>query len=438
MAEELPINPFFAYPPPGDPPVPPKSLYARTIERGEEGQPYLLFDAIDAARFDLAEIEVVIGLSNPAWRAQMLQLPVYAVEVKGQSSDVARDWLVSHQDDMPEWVRLDLTPDPAGPAMLYGNILGLASPVQLTIETLNGSKRLKLEKATDLNDFETDDAGIGGAVPTRDVNHIVVLDVGQGAANALVDVNGAVVAYVDLGSGVLADWGTWPPALTDLCLVGLPPVILTHWHYDHFEAANRLPLARALPCIAPVQPLGPGPQAAFAAAVSATLLTRTGPGPVRSGAIKLERCTGPSGNQNRTGIAVWVEGPVSEDPVLLPGDAGYSDVPGIVTGDPITSLVVSHHGGFAPGTPPTNPSLPESRAAFSFGLPNGYGHPLPASITRLRGSPSFAIGYPAARLDDRRTVSRSGGLGHIGLRWASSNRLTPHCTCGCTITPTQW
>ena len=437
MAETLPINPFFAYPPPGDPPIPPKSLYARTIERGEEGQLYLLFDAIDAARFDSAEIEIGNGLSDPAWRAQMLQLPVYAVEVNGRTSDTARGWLLNHQDDTPEWVRLDLTPDPAGPAMLYGNILGLASPVQLTIEPLDDSKRSKLQTATDLSHFQKDDAGIESAIPTQRVNHIVVLDVGQGAANALIDVKGAVVAYVDLGSGVLADRGTWPPALTDLCLVGSPPVILTHWHYDHFEAANRLPLARALRWIAPVQPLGPGPQAAFAAAVSTTLLTWIGPGPVRQGAIKLERCTGPSGNQNRTGIAVWVEGPAGEDPVLLPGDAGYRDIPGVRARDPITSLVVAHHGGFAPGTPPTNPGLPESRAAFSFGLPNGYGHPLPASIKSLTGS-SFAIGYSAAPLDDRRTVDRCGGLGHIGLRWASSKRLTPLCTCGCTISPTQW
>src|SRR5580693_2107998 len=51
---------------------------------------------------------------------------------------------------------------------------------------------------------------------------------------------------------------TWPTAMTGFCFANSPPIVLSHWHYDHFSAANRFPIARTMSWIAPNQTLGPG------------------------------------------------------------------------------------------------------------------------------------------------------------------------------------
>ena len=166
-----------------------------------------------------------------------------------------------------------------------------------------------------------------------------------------------------------------------------------------------------------------------------------GTGLLHAGKIDLERCTGPAGNQNRTGIAAWIHGPVGSDPIVLPGDAGYADVPGLARGAVISSLVVAHHGGHAPGTPPLKPGVGTPRAAFSYGCPNGYNHPLPGSLSRLTAS-KWTIGHPAAGVDERRTEDRPGGkggsgLGHIRMNWTGNTGPVHACSCGCTLNPTQ-
>jgi len=110
----------------------------------------------------------------------------------------------------------------------------------------------------------------------------------------------------------------------------------------------------------------------------------------------------------------------------------------LAAGRAITGFAVAHHGGRAPGTPPTKPGSGTPRAAFSYGPANSYGHPLPNSLTRLIAS-RWRIGHPAAGIDERRTEDRSHrtGLGHIRLDWAGGASSPHGCTCGCTLDPTQ-
>ena len=59
-----------------------------------------------------------------------------------------------------------------------------------------------LRKATDLSPYVREPSDIENALPSSTIDQVFVLDVGQGSANALVS-GGDVVAYADLGAGIL-------------------------------------------------------------------------------------------------------------------------------------------------------------------------------------------------------------------------------------------
>jgi len=432
------MNPFFGQPRPFE--VPPR-VYARTIDA--DGLRYVLFDAVEAAWFDEVHADYAADLTPAVWRELIDRAPIYAIEVNSRNGTEQPALSFLENNRFPRWVEIDnIEPDPAGPGEIYNTIAGAPQRIRFKPKPMRSAARKAIKQATDISGHIQSDASIRARLPSAALDQVFVLDVGQGGANALVDDHGDVVAYVDLGAGVLADAGTWPTAMTGICLAHTPVVILTHWHYDHFEAANKYPNAKTMTWIAPLQTLGPGPQSAMASDVIAngTLVVWNGTGNLTTGAIELERCNGPSGNQNRTGIAVWINGPNAGDPILLPGDAGYSDIASLRGGGTarlITSLVVSHHGGNAPGRPPADPGLSVTRAALSFGKANSYTHPLAHSLTALRGA-HWSIGpVPGTPIDDRRTEDRTGGLGHIRLAWPGSKTSTRSCHCACSIDPTQ-
>ncbi|MFG1350226.1 hypothetical protein [Xanthobacter autotrophicus] len=453
------IHPFFGEP--TGPFEPPRRVYARWIE-GEEGD-FALFDAVDATSFHHLYADVERADRAP-WREQVKAAQIYAIEVNPAiSGDAALAWLEKYgPEPMPGWLDIAIAPDPGGPAAAYNTITGEPARVDISIRRASEEMAVILDEASDLTEFAVEDGVISTALGSLAIDQVFVLDVGQGSANALLSNQGNVVAYVDLGGGVQNDTGTWPPALTGLCLCHSPPVILTHWHYDHFDAANRVSAAQALTWIAPLQQLSTGPQFAMAAGIatqSKLLLWNAAPGTIlSSGNLRLERCDGPAGDQNRTGIAVWVDGSASAGPMLLPGDAGYLDINSLTNGMGVTALAVAHHGGRAAGSPPS-PSIPGgSRAAFSYGYNNSYRHPLSRTIVASGGTVSpaltalttagWVIGYPTASVDERRTEDRrssygapsspgGSGLGHIRLSWPGSNHAPFTCNCGAPFEPTQ-
>lgn len=435
----------------------PARLYARLIDWEE--RVYALFDCVDADFFD-AELRQAEGrMSAERWSAAIERAPVYAVEINAAVTPAAAAaaWLETNDlEGMPEWQELILRPNPEGPADVYSNIAGDPEPADLTVQQAPKKTADALTLAVDLtNDVVTNEAMLAGMLPSSAIEQIFVLDVGQGSANALVDSTGEVVAYVDLGAGILKHAKTWPISPMTVCLKHQPTIILTHWHYDHFEAANKFPSSHSLTWIAPLQTLGPGPQSAMATALRRTGGLKVWHGApkarLRNGAVEIERCTGTNPkNQNRNGIAVWVDGPNrGDDPILLPGDAGYKDIDSLA-GRAIAGLVVAHHGGTAPGTPPAKPLAGARPAlAFSFGSGNKHNHPLATSLTALN-DPS--LGWvvtkpPTPPVDERRTEDRTttsglhttggAGLGHIRLDWAGGTSPPHACTCGCTLDPTQ-
>lgn len=420
----------------------PKRVYARLI--GSHRAAYALFDTVDADWFDTENSSPNGPLTHDRWRSLSTQAPVYAIEINARLGEdvVAREWLRVWSGRLPPWLELQVFRDEDGPANLYGNINGPATRVRFFQDSIKQEALDRLKSVADLSPYVRPGGKIRDSLPTESPERIFVLDVGQGAANALITKSTKVLAYVDLGAGVLADAGTWPTAMTGVCLKDDPIIILTHWHYDHFHAANKFSAALNRTWIAPLQEIGPGPQLVMASSIAenGNLLIWKGKGILKNGSIELERCTGSGKNFNRSGIAVWVNGPNRVDkPILLPGDAGYVDIPslkGSATRS-ITSLVVSHHGGRAAGPVPPPPNLPVARAAMSFGARNSYKHPLSPSIKKLRKA-GWSVGFPNAPREDRRTEDRGqNGLGTIDLRWHGSDLGSYACNCGCTIAPTQ-
>lgn len=343
----------------------PKRVYALLID-GEDGE-FVLFDAVDANDFDQKHALPGFSSQKGNWRDYVDRARIYAIEINASESLIAKRWLERHPYDLiPVWAQIELVPAVNGEAAVYDNIAGPALRAKVVVRPLSTKLSQSLQQATDLTRDKKSDSEIKRTLPAQALENVFVLDVGQGSANALVTGACDVVAYVDLGAGVLSDAKTWPASMAGICLMHRPTIILSHWHYDHFQAANKYPAALLQTWIAPFQTLGPGPQSAMASAIASagTLMVWNGTGILTSGTLDLERCIGPVGNQNRTGIAVWVRGPAGSDPILLPGDAGYCDIPALAT-QAITGLAVAHHGGRAPGTAPTRPGGATTRAALS-------------------------------------------------------------------------
>lgn len=424
----------------------PDRVYALLID-DEDGE-FVLFDAVDATFFDQIYTSTGFQVQPASWRSHIDRARIFAIEINAfDSVSAAAVWLKIHpRDTLPEWSEIELIADDSGEAAIYDNIFGPPMRARVSVKSVSIKIQRALQLATDLTPDVKSEADIQQALPSSSIEEIFVLDVGQGSANALVTGAGAVIGYVDLGAGVLADIATWPTSMGGICLRHDPIVILTHWHYDHFHAANIYPAAQGQTWIAPLQTLGPGPQSAMASAIASTapgaLMIWSGTGTLRAGDIELERCTGPATSQNRTGLAVWVWGPNGLYPILLPGDAGYSDIPNLKAGRTAASLVAAHHGGSAPGTPPMKASVGVPRVALSYGYKNSYRHPLTSSLHALVTASGWSIGHPGTVMDERRTEDRPGGaggsgFGHIRLNWAK-HKGSPHsCVCGCTLDPTQ-
>jgi len=421
----------------------PGRVYALLAD-AQDGE-YVLYDAVDAAHFDQIYWLLGFQLRTGDWRSHVVNAPIFAIEINASDgSQAARAWLAGNPTDtLSQWAEIELVPDVGGEAAVYDNIAGPAMRATASTRPLSPLLEQVLLKATDLTPEVKPEAVIEQALPMSTIEEIFVLDVGQGSANALVTGAGDVVAYVDLGGGVLADIGTWPVSMGGICVWHDPIIILTHWHYDHFQAANTYPAAQRRTWIAPLQTLGPGPQSAMVSAIAATgtLMVSNGTGCIRTGNIELERCVGSATNQNRSGIAVWIWEPNGGEPILLPGDAGYKDIATIKTGRSVASLACAHHGGSAPGKPPPRPTAGAPRIALSYGHGNSYSHPLTGSLSRLTAS-GWTIGHPMTGADDRRTEDRPGGvggsgLGHIRMNWSGNVGLPHACGCGCTLDPTQ-
>jgi hypothetical protein len=327
------------------------------------------------------------------------------------------DWLEVNLDDEPGGVRVDQ----------YFNLFEgprerrVTSITPTTSEMTNLLARVSgLDAITDAS--AEDVIGELQSLLYREVSAAAVYDVGQGGCNALISDERLPLLYFDFGGGVQANRSTYALADRAFCFTVDPPVVLSHWDWDHWSSAQRDPRAHDVTWIAPRQPIGPA-NARFAGKLKHLLLW-AGHEPLRLGPVLLEHCSGASRNRNESGIAMLLHDPDSDGRMLFPGDAGYANVPS-ATGT-FTSIVLPHHGGATGGGTVVDPDgSAHGRLVCSAGPCNSYGHP----------SPSVMRAHKAWTKRRCTMDRRNDGLGHVHLYWSEATPaiVTPCGGSGCQL-----
>lgn len=409
----------------------------------EEGG-LLSFDAVSADFFDeLPEIRGVAGWSEFSRKAPVFVVEITRSRFRGLVRFSSSGWLplryyrslaqwyppfvlVGDREDGPgtTWFEASLDWN-TGQDRIYYNLFEEAQPVGLhDIRYLDPSEAGRLDGAFTLDGLERGDARINAELARINgtVDWVSVYDVGQGNANGLCDQNEMPLLYYDLGGGVQKHASSFPTSLTNFCYAADPPVVLSHWDWDHWSSGTRFPSASARKWIVPNQWLG-AVHATFAAGLHAAgnlLVWPARTASLLSGQVTIRKCTARGKARNHTGLAVEVSGPAGEAPILLPGDARYSAVPGAIQRT-YTSIVASHHGAdMKSNLVPRGSSLPGARTVYSFGAGNSFGHPANATIQRFD-----AVGWPQASMY-RETRALRPCLGHVGLCWTTGSSLPGH------------
>jgi hypothetical protein len=340
-----------------------------------------------------------------------------------------------------QWFEIHL--DPAGDgARIYHSLFGEGLPVGVqSANKASPADMRRLTAAFDLASHTATQQQIDRALArVGPIELIGVYDVGQGSMNGLCTRDGLPRAYFDLGGGVLANAKSFSSLLQNICFTTKPPVILSHWDWDHWSSATRFPHSQSLTWIVPNQRLG-AVHAAMAAAISLSgklLVWPPGLALTSVGQVRIEKCTGSSG-RNHTGLAALVSGPAGQDPILLTGDARYSAIPSGMSS--FHSIVIAHHGAdMGSKQTPICSGNSAARVAYSYGKGNTFGHPRSCTYSR-----HHAKGWPHCNLQpvgfiDRHTSALRPQLGHIALGWAPFPTLPRQpCRGGmCSLQLAQW
>jgi hypothetical protein len=402
-----------------------------------------LFEAFDAVWFDENPgPEIAAELAEYYERAAL-----FLLELHTEQPLLRVGWLrvlesvekaAQEDDEIEEWFVFETAPS-AGrmlgegelPLTIYFNLYqpGIEGSVK-DIRPADSSAQARLRKVVstahipDASENEVDN-GLAG-IARAQIDWAVVYDVGQGNAIGLYNAEGPVEAYFDLGGGVNRNAGTFPSALTSFCFSKKPPIILSHWDFDHWSSANRDTQSLRMTWIAPRQPVGPTHLALMTSIMSSgTLLLVPKNLPAKwRGQLYLELCTGTGRNHSGLALTVSAQNNGAGGRMLFPGDARYPCLPSFASTNNYLSVVAPHHGAdMRNHTVPTRPSkkLP-SRLVYSSGPGNSFKHP--RYVTRqdhhCAGWHDPIIASGASRYEVRETANRvPGPLGHVLLGWKS-------------------
>lgn len=417
-------NPFFELDAKLDQPQPAR-LYAR-IEH-KVGKRVLL-EAVDADWFDR-----LIGESSSPDLLREVG-PSAPISILECSSDEWRRLRYRESQDPDRsrrsrpWVELWIA-DRGLKVMQYRNLYSEARQIRVErAMTAHHAVTLGFANLLTLSPYIVTQSEIETALPDGSdrIDWIAVYDVGQGAANALLDENGFPCMYVDLGGGVLGHYTSFPQDFKKLCLTRNPSIVLSHWDWDHWSSAGRFPATQTMTWIVPNQKIGivHGVFAALVLANGTLMVWPSGLASVHSGQISILKCLGK--DRNNSGLAISIAGPSGEPPILLPGDASYWNVP---TGTNVHhSVVAPHHGANMGATMPKAGGGPTGRVAYSYGANNQWSHPVPITMNR-HVSAGWPHGTAPSAGCDRHTTHRgiAPALGHIGLSWGGGKAPSPPC-----------
>lgn len=416
----------------------PRRVYALLSQ--QEGE-ILLMEAVDADWFD-RDIDPDSGPEE--WRRQAPTAPISILELKAIPTGIEPPpQTFEREGDEPDpgpWVELGLDAN-GGDGLIYLGLFAEPVPVGLTpARPLALARSATLDRILDLNPYVASERDIefSLALLHRGIDWIGVYDVGQGSANGLCDAQGAPIAYFDLGGGVLANKATFPSSFSNICTTFDPPVILSHWDWDHWSSGSRFASATSLTWLAPNQKIGVV-HSAFATSVAASGKLLIWPASLASktiGQVTIEKCLGSSG-RNNTGLALLVAGPQGQDHILLTGDARYTAIPsGLLDAH---GVIVPHHGAdMHSHSTPQSVGHAASRAAYSYGHGNSFSHPRSVTYSDHHAGAWQHRHILATGAIDRHTPDLRPALGHIALGWSSTNPI-PLQPCGgrCSLQLTQ-
>jgi hypothetical protein len=229
----------------------------------------------------------------------------------------------------------------------------------------------------------------------------------------------------------LRNAATFPSSLKKFCFTQKPPIILSHWDFDHWSSARRDPSSLAMTWIAPRQAVGPT-HVALMTNLSQLLLIPSNFTAKWRGQLYLERCTG--SGRNHSGLSLTISNTSNDggDKMLFPGDARYSCVPSFPPMRDYLSVVAPHHGAdMRNHTVPTGNCWPASRLVYSYGPGNSFNHP--RCVTRRdhdsAGWHDPVLNSNASHYEVRETANRvPGPLGHVLLGW-KQHYQTPSLPC---------
>lgn len=422
---------------PADAP-PPRPVYGRVDQLEPLGDadraPYtVLLDCVDAMWIeDLGER--VDHLSDEGLDEADDRISI----VVGSSEHL--DGFEEDSDDSPEWFRLELGNPDQGPVVeQFHNLFQDATERGvISARPVTPTENAMLNKLAGWHDIETSAASDIEQVLTeiRPVDTVAIYDVGQGASTGLLS-DGTPTFYFDVGGSTIGNWRSFPEPLRSFCISGAPPVVLSHWDWDHWSSALRDRELLNQRWILPIQD-----QAGDLGAVHARFLAMLKPRSAgiywwgyatptimsQQTGITVFRARGSQRNRNESGLALSFQ--QNHRTVLLPGDASLANV---ATGaSSIDYLMVPHHGGrTALATIPTPNNRSKSHIVYSYGVGNMYQHPLPETVRAFRSS---------WRRNVHTALRDSSGLGHVGIDLTRSQlSARPPCgDCICQLGIRQW
>lgn len=457
-SERLGCSPFLI--PGGDEPATPLRLYAvldqvyPLFTGTGHGLHRLIFAAAAASAFeDPQNLGARLGKSRDDFVTMFRDLPIFLIEIDlgldaivrlaavDAQPIVADDQVAPRKDPSDDvagileelegrWKLIELG-DGGGQAVLYANLFGEARSVSIaTIGEPAANIQARLD-ATDPLAPEPDASAkdIVNALDVGEVDHVAVYDVGQGGANGLVS-GGEVKAYFDFGGGVTANAMTFPPALKNFCFCSNDvPLVLSHWDADHWSSEGRDTRAHSKTWIAPRQS-GTRTKRGFHHGALIASILRHGrlliwPASATSltiGQITIWQCTGTSRNTSGLAMTVAASSSRQADPVLLPADAGYGDMPRRAP-TAFEGIACPHHGGHSRSpSVPAAPAAQHARLMYSYGAKNTHGHALHSTRTAhdRRGWSDPSVGTAlVSKVLNTELRSPASLPGHIGFDWGS-------------------
>lgn len=355
-----------------------RRVYARVDSvdpPGEAETQIIQLDAVDADQFDDLEPEAMKG-------ERIRHIGIAALEIL--SAGLPRWWRkqVPRLAEEGQWLQItfDQRSDAAWSTRYYRNLF--MEPVERPADVQSVSRKLKarLDAAFSLDDVpDATERTIRDAIARASgADFVNVLDVGQGSACGLWHSHSGAQLYFDLGGGVKANVRTFPTPDRPMCFRQRPPVVLSHWDWDHWSSAFRYDAALDCAWIAPRQKLG-AVHRAFAYELHQRRRLWIWPSWLagfRGPQVTVGKCTGST--RNDSGLAMWVHVPQadgSEQAILLPGDTEYSRLPVLPRPMPLHAAVVSHHGANLNSIASCAPHGPGSALVYSYGDGNTFRHP---------------------------------------------------------------